>query len=65
MEFYSATNKDEILSFTSKRMELEIILSEVVRLRKPKIICSPVYADYRPNTNAVILLGHTQRGECT
>jgi hypothetical protein len=45
-------------------MELEnIILSEVAR---PKITCSPSYADYRPKTNAVILLdmGHTQRGEC-
>jgi hypothetical protein len=30
MEFYSAMMKDEILSFTSKRMELEnIILSKV------------------------------------
>jgi hypothetical protein len=31
MEIYSATKKNEILSFTSKRMELEnIILSEVI-----------------------------------
>jgi hypothetical protein len=30
MEFYSATKKNEILSFASKRMELEnIILSKV------------------------------------
>jgi hypothetical protein len=29
MEFYSATKKNEILSFASKWMELEIILSEV------------------------------------
>jgi hypothetical protein len=30
-----------------------------------KIACSPSYADYRPKTNAVILLhmGHTLRGE--
>jgi hypothetical protein len=36
------------------------------RLRRPKIICSPSYADYRPKTNAVILLdmGCTQ-GENT
>jgi hypothetical protein len=35
-------------------------------LRSPKIICSPSYADYRPKTNAVILLdmGHTLKGEC-
>jgi hypothetical protein len=37
------------------------ILSEVVRLRRPKITCSPSYEDYRSKTNAVILLdmGHT------
>jgi hypothetical protein len=30
-------------------------------LRRPKITCSPSYAEYRPKTNAVILLdmGHT------
>jgi hypothetical protein len=34
MEFYSATKKNEILSFTSKWMELEnIILSEVRNLK--------------------------------
>jgi hypothetical protein len=37
MEFYSATKKNEILSFTGKRMELEnIILSEVSQAPKAK-----------------------------
>jgi hypothetical protein len=38
----------------------------LARLRRPKIACSPSYADYRPKTNAVIFLdmGHTLRGEC-
>jgi hypothetical protein len=37
MEFYSATNKNEILSFTSKWMGLEnIILSKVSRAQKAK-----------------------------
>jgi hypothetical protein len=37
MEFYSATKKNEILSFTSKWMELEhIILSEVSQAQKAK-----------------------------
>jgi hypothetical protein len=61
---YSDTKKSEILSFTSKWMELKnIILSEVARLRRLKITCSPSYADYRPKTNAVILLDmdHTLR----
>jgi hypothetical protein len=37
----------------------------LARLRRPKIACSLSYADYRPKTNAVILLdmGHTLRGE--
>jgi hypothetical protein len=37
MEFYSATKKNEILSFASKWMELEnIILSEVSEAQKTK-----------------------------
>jgi hypothetical protein len=38
----------------------------LARLRRPKIGCSPSYVDYRPKTNAVILLdlGHTLKGEC-
>jgi hypothetical protein len=66
VEFYSATKKNEILSFSSKWMELEnIILIKVIQAQKAKIACSPSYADYRPKTNAVILLdmGHTLRGE--
>jgi hypothetical protein len=37
----------------------------LVRLRKPKIVCSPSYEDFRPKKNAVILLdmGHTLSGE--
>jgi hypothetical protein len=37
MEFYSATKKNEILSFTSKWMELEnFILSKVSQAQKAK-----------------------------
>jgi hypothetical protein len=37
MEFYSATTKNEILSFAGKWMELEnIILSEVSQIQKAK-----------------------------
>jgi hypothetical protein len=67
MQFHSAT-KNEILSFASKWMELEnIILSKVSQAQRPKIACSPSYVDYRPKTNAVILLdmGHTLRREHT
>jgi hypothetical protein len=56
MEFYSATRKNEILSFASKWMEIKNIILSEVRLRRPKITCSPSYADNRPQTNAVILL---------
>jgi hypothetical protein len=61
MEFYSAIKKNEILSFSSKWMELEnIILSNVSQAQKAKMMCSPSYVDYRPKRNAVILLdmGH-------
>jgi hypothetical protein len=62
MEFYLAT-KNEILSFKSKWMELENIILSKVRLRRPKITCSPSYVDCRLKTNAVILLdmGHILR----
>jgi hypothetical protein len=40
-------------------------LVKLARLRGPKVICFPSYADFKPKTNAVILLdmGHTLRGE--
>jgi hypothetical protein len=65
MECYSAAKKNEILSFASKWMGHEnITLSQVIRLRGPKITCSPSYTDYRPETNAVILLDMvTHQGE--
>jgi hypothetical protein len=38
---------------------------KLARLRRPKIACSPSLEDYRPKTNAVILLvDHTLRGGC-
>jgi hypothetical protein len=38
---------------------------KLARLRRPNIAYSPSYADYKPKTNAVILLdmGHTLREE--
>jgi hypothetical protein len=54
MEFYPVTKKNEILSFTGKWMELEIIiLSEVSQNQKATSSLS--YVEYRPNTNAAIL----------
>jgi hypothetical protein len=39
MEFYSATKKNEILSFATKWMELEnIILNEVSQAQKAKML---------------------------
>jgi hypothetical protein len=61
MEFYSATKKNEILSFVCKWMELEnIILSEVSQDQKAKVTCFLSYVEYRPNTNASVLwnIGH-------
>jgi hypothetical protein len=45
-------------------MELEnIILSEVARLRRPKILCSLSYADFRSRENTAVWLdlGHMIR----
>jgi hypothetical protein len=39
----------------------------LAKVKRPKIVYSPLYVDYRPQTNAVILLdmGHTLRGKHT
>jgi hypothetical protein len=66
MEFYSAMKKNKIFLFSSKWMELgNIILSEVSRLRRPKIIHSSSYVDFRFRPNAAVFwdLGHVLRGE--
>jgi hypothetical protein len=52
MDYYTAMKKNEMLSFSSKWMELEnIILSELARPRRPKITCSPSYVDFRSRAN--------------
>jgi hypothetical protein len=40
--------------------------TKLTSLRRPKIACSPSYADYRPEISAVIFLdmGHALRVEC-
>jgi hypothetical protein len=56
-----------ILSFAGKWMELENIILSKIRLRRPKLHVFPQYVDYRPKTNAVILLdtNHTEGRMCT
>jgi hypothetical protein len=52
MEFYAAMEKNEMLSFAGKWMELEnIILSEVSLVQRSKIVCSPSYANIRSRAN--------------
>jgi hypothetical protein len=66
MEFYSAMKKNEILSFASKWIAPQnIILSDVTQARKSKIVCSPLYVDFRSRAKAVMFLdlGHMLRGE--
>jgi hypothetical protein len=68
MEFYTAMKKNEMLSFTSKWMELEnIILSEVSMTQKTKIVCSPSYVDIRlkANTTRGLDLDHMIKQEHT
>jgi hypothetical protein len=54
-EFYSATEKSEILSFVGKWMELDNILSEVSQVQKAKAICFLSSVEYRSNINTAIL----------
>jgi hypothetical protein len=66
MEFYSATKKNEILSFASKWMELEnIVLSKFSQAQKTKNCMFSLICGFRYEINAVILLdmSHTIRGE--
>jgi hypothetical protein len=66
MEFYSAMKKNEMLSFTSKWMELEnIILSKVSQAQKTRNCMFSPYADFRSRANAAVWLdlGHVIRGE--
>jgi hypothetical protein len=46
MEFFSATKKNEVLSFAGKWVELEnIILNEVSQIQKAKSTCFLSYVD--------------------
>jgi hypothetical protein len=66
MGFYSAMKKNEILSFTSKWMELEnIILREVSQAQKNKNhVFSLICGRYsRANVAMLLDVGHTLRGE--
>jgi hypothetical protein len=66
IEFYSATEKNEMLSFTGKWIELEnIILSEVSQAYKAKNHMFSLICNCRPKTDAEIFWNtiHT-RGGC-
>jgi hypothetical protein len=67
MEFYSATNKNEILSFTGKWKEVENIILSEVRLRKPKPhgcnwIIDPLQMQQYYGTSVTLRGGHTWEG---
>jgi hypothetical protein len=56
IEFYSATKKNEILSFAGTWMELENIkLDELTRFRRPKTAFFLSYVEYKHNTNRAML----------
>jgi hypothetical protein len=64
-EFYSATKKNEILSFAGKWMELEnIILSEISQVQKTKkhIFCHMWNIDLKYNN---IMKKRSHKGEVT
>jgi hypothetical protein len=60
--------KNEILSFAGKWMNWRTsFCAKSARLRRPKIVCSSSYADFRSRTNGAMWfdLGHMTRGEHT
>jgi hypothetical protein len=66
MEFYSATKKNEVLTFASKWMELDnIILCKINQVQRQKSYVLPHIQALDLKQIAVILLdmGHTPRGE--
>jgi hypothetical protein len=59
MEFYSATKKNEIFSFTSKWMELEnIILIEVSQAQKAKIHMFSLICRLKTQNKCSNIIGH-------
>jgi hypothetical protein len=59
MEFYSATKKNEILSFTSKWMELEnVILSEVSQAQKAKNLKFSLICRLQTSNKSSNIIGH-------
>jgi hypothetical protein len=73
MEFYSATKKKDILSFTDKRMELENInLSELIqaqKTKKPYVLSHMWNIDLKQmqqyyETLDTLRGGHSQEGLC-
>jgi hypothetical protein len=53
--FYSAMKKNKTL-FAGTWMERQNIILGKVRLRRPKIVCPPSYADFRFRANAALWL---------
>jgi hypothetical protein len=59
MEFYSATKKNEILSFTSNWMELEnIILSEVSQAQKARNHVFSLICGLQTQNKCSNIIGH-------
>jgi hypothetical protein len=66
MEFYSAMKKNKILWFTRNGWNSRTLSwAKLARLRRPKVICSVLYSDFRPMANILMWLdlGHMIRGE--
>jgi hypothetical protein len=59
MEFYSATKKNEVLSFTSKWVELEItILREISQAQKAKTHMSSLICVLQTQNKCSNIIGH-------
>jgi hypothetical protein len=68
MEYYSATKKNGILPFAGKWWNWRTSsCARLARPRRPKIICSPSYADFRSRANTIrgLDFDHMMRWEHT
>jgi hypothetical protein len=65
MEFYAAMKNKSYHSQVNGWNWRTSFLVSLVRLRRPKIVCSPSYADFRSRANAAMWLdlGHMTRGD--
>jgi hypothetical protein len=66
MEFYSAIKNMKFCHVQVNEWKWRISEVKLIRLRRLKTACSPLYVHYKPKTNVTILdTGHIKGRSCT